>query len=233
MGCCSNGRMGKGRVCAEEAALCRQEEALGFCNSGVEKAMDALQRCCSQEGTMNEMQFRSFAGQLSLNLTDLDTVDSNKCAFYSHFRATKGYDPHKLGILTALLSQGSEEAKARALFQHCPGENRDTVQDTGLQALLTFIFDLCVDLLPALAQADTPKTGESLSEAELRAYQSKLRVPRAQVWRRGYVALILTNRTLAKSDFVSRLLDHKDARRITSPSSLRELLSQEPVIAKN
>jgi len=232
MGCCSNGRLGKGRGCAEELALCRQEEALGFGNTAVEKAVEALQRSCSQEGTMNDNQFRSFASQLSLNLTDLDTVDSNKCAFYSHFRATKGYDPHKLGILSVLLCRGSEEAKAAALFQHCPGESRDLVQDTGLQALLTFIFDLCVDLLPALAQTEAPRTGEGLSEAELRAYQSKLRVPRAQVWRRVYVALILTNRTLAKADFISRLLNHKDARRVTSPSSLREMLSQEPVLAK-
>ena len=232
MGCCANGRLNKARRNNEESAICRQEEALGFSNATVEKALQTLQRVCTAEGSMNDNQFRTFACELSLNLTDLDSVDSNKCAFYSHFRATKGYDPHKLGVLAALLCQGSDEWKAAALFEHCPGESRGTVQDTGLQALLTFLFDLCVDLLPALAQADSGKPGEWLSASELRMYQSKLRTARAQVWRRVYVALILTNRTLAKADFVTRLLGHKEARRILSPADLRELLSQEPVLVK-
>jgi len=221
MGCCSS----RSRLLVsqpyQEKAICYQESLLGYTKWPFNHALEVLKQH-SDSGKLTANQFLSFATELELNRTDMDTVDSQLFTFYSHFRDKKGkFAGFKLTVLLSLLCHGPVLDKARGLFEQFPDLQAGVMTTQGLEELITVVFQVAVEAIPQLALADLSIPAQTLSEADLTAYLSPLRAVRPALQQRFVAALTSLSPSLVLQDFVARVTEMKDEVKLGSALEVR------------
>ena len=221
MGCCSARNRLARTSSWQEQAIAYQESLLGYSKWQFEHAYRVLQTYLHEE-KLNSTEFISFASDLELNLSDIDTLDSPMYRFYRELRGKEmKLEGWKVTIVLVLMCSGQVASKAEALYERFPGVEGGVVTGEGLEEMFKEVFHIAVKALPLLAQAELTIPAQTLSHNDLNAYISRLE---AGIGRRvGTIVEVLTqmSKGLSKQDFVSRVVDAKDEVRLGSATEVR------------
>lgn len=157
----------------EENSFVNSELSLAFSRHPVPKLAQTL-KANSTNQKLTDNQFNTVVTELSLNITDIDSVGSPIFNFYKSFKAKGVYDLSKLLVLAAMLGAGSIAERVSVLFELLPGLEEGMATPTSVDWLVDQVFTISAKNLPVLAASEQPVRGVSLSAEELEAYMTRL-----------------------------------------------------------
>ena len=208
----------------QEASICYQEGLLGLPRLSLIVVLDAIYRN-SAEQILTRHQLNTLALELSLDMTDLDTVDSKQFRLFKHFKTAKGsVDVYKFTVLAVLLCTGTVIEKAQALFERCPWVSEGTLGEEGLRKMMGLMCEIASEAIPRLAESDAPVEGQTLPVEEVSAYVSRLKEAVPRIIGRICAEMMLVSKSLSMQDFTNAVVQNKDVQPITTASDIRTLL---------
>ena len=157
----------------EEGCFIRSEFSLAFRRHPVLKLAQAF-RTNSNKQKLKDSQLKTVVTELSLNITDIDSVGSPIYNFYKNFTTySSKYDLTKLLVLAAVLGAGCTTERVTVLFELLPDLEEGMATPPSVDWLVDEVFTLSAEILPQLAAAQE-RCWISLSAEELKTYMTRL-----------------------------------------------------------
>jgi len=213
---------------AEEKVLSYYQNTLKYHMCTPEAILEAVNKNCNGN-LVTPDQLNAIGQALSLNLADVDIIDSKIFRFYRPFIAKgSNFDARKLKLLGILLSKGNVKAKIALYFDLIPGVEENQASDHGLRTLLEDLTTIVAVNIPLLAIEETPAAGQSFSREQYEDYRDKLLSGKDAVVAKFSTAIMGRNRTIARDKF-GLLGDEQAAvaKCLTSAFSLRSEMATE------
>ena len=225
--CCSRPEVPQ-TASTEEKVLTYYQNILKYHQNTVE-AITASITANNTNNLVTQDQLNTIGLALSLNLADIDSIDSKIFRFYRTFIAKgSSFDARRLKILGVLLGKGNLKAKLTEYFPLIPGMDDNKVSDNGVKSFLEDLVAISAVYLPVLAIEDTPAPGQSFSREQYEEYRDKLLSGKDAVIGRIMTAFLGKTRTIAKEQFVLQADEHSDIAKILGSAFLvrSELLNE-------
>jgi hypothetical protein len=186
---------------AEEKILSYFQNTLKYHLCTPEAIVEAVNKNCNGNLVTTD-QLNAIGQSLSLNLADLDMIDSKIFRFYRPFIAKgSNFDARKLKMLGILLSKGSVKAKITLYFDLIPGVEENQASDNGLRTFLEDLTTIAAVHIPLLAIEETPAAGQSFSREQYEDYRDKLLSGKDAVVARFMTAIMGRTHTIAREKF--------------------------------
>lgn len=212
----------------EEKVISYYQNTLKFHLCTPEAVVEAISQ--NTTNTYVSLEQLVLIGQkLSLNLVDVDIIDSKIFRFYRPFIAKgSNFDARKLKMLGILLSKGSGKAKLGLYFGLIPGVEANQASDTGLRSFLEDLCTIAAVHIPLLAIEETPVAGQSFSREQYEDYRDKLLSGKEALIARICTAVVGRSHVVSREKFEGLGEEQAQvAKTLTSALTLRHELALE------
>lgn len=196
---------------SEEQLLTAHEAYMDYAQNHIVYA-DMVIRKNSPHLQLNQSQLIAVATQLRLKLDNIGPSDI--AAFYLKLKSSVGYYPLNSLVLTAfLLCYGSEDEKAKVLFELYDDRNSEVIDALKIGSMANDIFEIACVHLPIIANGPQTSAADRMA---LKIYIAKIKYVKDQFVQRFASAFLKAGSRVNKKDFVSVYVNEWPSKTVTS-----------------
>ena len=222
MGCCPSAGSFPAFISPEEKVITSKELSLGYHKHSANAALKVVLQN-EDGGKVSGNQFNTIAGELGLNLEEVDSLDEGMGAFYGRIKEKGKIDTLKLSILAVLLSQGDD--KSSQLFDCVARNGKTELSPSDVTLLLETMIFVCAEAIPLLAKGQEGQMSpDLLSPSVVSSYISTLKSGKPALIPYLSSSLLRGRPSLTMSQFTSEFRDNSDLVPLQRPFPIRMAL---------
>lgn len=229
MGCCQatpvQAHAEPHEIRAEESVFSTNEHALNYSHTPAIKIAEVIRKYTT-DGALSVRQFNSMAHELRLNISEMDSLDSNVFTFYRYFREGKGFSAAKLTLLAAVLGSGSTREKLQVCWSALPNATDAEAPAASLRWMVDTLFSLAGEHLLLLSRGDPATNHRNIEESELRQTIDSFTAVKPQAASAVLQLLLGDSTVLSLQDAETRVVNNEKLKKIVKSDGLRSLLME-------